>query len=127
MAFTTKSTGGNERIASLIAGFRFIHEEHKKHELQEISKGLLQTFQDEMKVYGYKGYIKPVLEAITEMGKQDLAKMAETLVSLTAFKSQVSYDSESVGGEIDVAVISKNDGFVWVKRKHYALNPSLTH
>lgn len=105
----------------------FIHEEHKKHELQEISKGLLQTFQDEMKVYGYKGYIKPVLEAITEMGKQDLAKMAETLVSLTAFKSQVSYDSESVGGEIDVAVISKNDGFVWVKRKHYALNPSLTH
>ena len=24
-----------------------------------------------------------------------------------------------VGGPIDVAVISKGDGFVWIKRKHY--------
>jgi hypothetical protein len=26
---------------------------------------------------------------------------------------------ESVGGPIDVAVISKGDGFIWIKRKHY--------
>jgi hypothetical protein len=26
---------------------------------------------------------------------------------------------ETVGGPIDVAVISKGDGLVWVKRKHY--------
>ncbi len=34
--------------------------------------------------------------------------------------------TESVGGPIDVAVISKADGFIWIKRKHYfdpALNP----
>jgi hypothetical protein len=33
---------------------------------------------------------------------------------------------ETVGGPIDVAVISKGDGFVWIKRKHYFerdLNP----
>jgi hypothetical protein len=29
----------------------------------------------------------------------------------------VSLDAETVGGPIDVAVISKCDGFVWVKRK----------
>jgi hypothetical protein len=28
-------------------------------------------------------------------------------------------DAETVGGAIDVAVISKGDGFVWIKRKHY--------
>ena len=28
-------------------------------------------------------------------------------------------DRETVGGPIDVAVITKGDGFVWVKRKHY--------
>ena len=35
-------------------------------------------------------------------------------------------DAETVGGPIDVAVISKGDGFVWIKRKHYfkpELNP----
>jgi hypothetical protein len=24
-----------------------------------------------------------------------------------------------VGGSVDVAVISKKDGFIWIKRKHY--------
>ena len=28
-------------------------------------------------------------------------------------------EEETVGGPIDVAVISKGDGFVWIKRKHY--------
>jgi hypothetical protein len=31
----------------------------------------------------------------------------------------MSLDAETVGGPIDVAVISKGDGFVWIKRKHY--------
>jgi len=33
---------------------------------------------------------------------------------------------ETVGGPIDVAVISKGDGFVWIKRKHY-FRPELNH
>jgi hypothetical protein len=35
-------------------------------------------------------------------------------------------DPETVGGPIDVAVISKGDGFVWIKRKHYFV-PELNH
>lgn len=34
--------------------------------------------------------------------------------------------AESVGGPVDVALISKGDGFVWIERKHYfkpELNP----
>jgi len=34
--------------------------------------------------------------------------------------------SETVGGPIDVAVISKGDGFIWIKRKHY-FSPELNH
>ena len=26
---------------------------------------------------------------------------------------------ESVGGPVDVAIFSKGDGFIWIKRKHY--------
>ena len=51
--------------------------------------------------------------------KDQLAVMAETLVSLTSFKRQMSRDAETVGGDADVAVITKGDGFVWVKRKQY--------
>ena len=51
--------------------------------------------------------------------KDELAAMAESLVNLTSFRRHVSLDSETVGGPIDVAVISKGDGFIWIKRKHY--------
>ncbi|MCG2837458.1 hypothetical protein L6J37_11520 [Photobacterium sp. WH77] len=66
-----------------------------------------------------ENYIDKVLGMIEFLPKQDLAEMAESLVNLTAFKRKVSDDSETVGGPIDVAIISKGDGFIWVKRKHY--------
>jgi hypothetical protein len=60
------------------------------------------------------------------MPKPELARMAEALVNLTSIKRRVSRGVETVGGPIDVAVISHAEGFVWVKRKHYfsaELNP----
>ena len=60
------------------------------------------------------------------MPKEDLAAMAESLVNLTSFKRRISREAETVGGPIDVAVVSKGDGFIWIKRKHYfnkELNP----
>ncbi len=52
------------------------------------------------------------------------AAMAEALVNLTALKRRVSREAETVGGPIDVAVVSKGDGFIWIKRKHY-FDPAL--
>lgn len=53
------------------------------------------------------------------MPKSEMGKMAEALVNLTSIKRRVSRGVETVGGPIDVAVISQADGFVWVQRKHY--------
>lgn len=61
----------------------------------------------------------PILQMVEVLPKDELAAMAETLVNLTAFKRKISREMETVGGPIDVAVISKGDGFIWVKRKHY--------
>ena len=43
------------------------------------------------------------------------------MVNLTSLRRKVAIDSNSrtVGGPIDVAIISKGDGFIWAKRKHY--------
>lgn len=44
--------------------------------------------------------------------------MAEALVNLTKFRARMSVSQkETVGGPIDIAVLSKGEGFVWVKRK----------
>lgn len=64
-------------------------------------------------------YVNPVLEAVGSLPKDELAAMAEALVNLTSFKRRVTLETETVGGPIDVLVISKGDGLVWIKRKHY--------
>jgi hypothetical protein len=56
---------------------------------------------------------------VANLPKEELAGMAESLVSLTSFKRRVTHDPETVGGPIDVAVISKGDGFIWINKKNY--------
>lgn len=68
----------------------------------------------------------PVVANVSSLPKDELAAMAEAFVNLTKFRRRVAMDRETVGGPIDVAVITKGDGFVWSNRKHYfdpALNP----
>ena len=67
-----------------------------------------------------------VLNMVQFMPNQELATLAESLVDLTSLKRRMSAERETVGGEVDVAIISKSEGFVWIKRKHYfpqELNP----
>ena len=67
---------------------------------------------------------------VAYLSKEDIAELAEALVHLTQLKLKVSPEPETVGGPIDVAVISKGDGLIWIKRKHYferELNPRYFH
>jgi len=76
--------------------------------------------------YRQDNYVQPVMDILHSLPKEELAEMAESLVSLTSLKRKMTTEQETVGGPIDVAVISKGDGLVWIKRKHYfspELNP----
>lgn len=64
-------------------------------------------------------HIMPLINAVSNLAKEDLSEMAESLIYLTYLKRRITFAEESVGGPVDVAVISKGDGFVWIKRKHY--------
>ena len=73
-------------------------------------------------------YINPLLRSLNVLQIPDLALLAENLVNITSLKRKFSMDGyqQTVGGPTDVATISPNDGFVWIKRKHYfdkELNP----
>jgi hypothetical protein len=98
--------------------------------LEEINKGILDEYRQNLKSHSYEEHIRPVIQAVSLLPKEELAEMAETLVSLISFKKRMSIDAaETVGGPIDVAVISKADGFVWIKHKSYfkqELNPQLS-
>ncbi|MEO1160346.1 MAG: hypothetical protein AAFW74_07785 [Pseudomonadota bacterium] len=64
-------------------------------------------------------FADPVIEAVKNLPKRELATLAEALVHLTSLRRKMSVDIETAGEPIDVVVVSKSDGFVWIKRKMY--------
>lgn len=78
-----------------------------------------ETLRNLISGYQYENFVTPILNMVAMLNKDELATMAENLVNITSFKRKFTTDTETVGGPIDVAVISKSDGFIWIKRKHY--------
>lgn len=64
-------------------------------------------------------HTQPIMSIVNMLPKEELAEMAEALVNLTSLQRRISPQEESVGGPVDVAVVSRGDGLVWIKRKHY--------
>ncbi|MDO8297801.1 MAG: hypothetical protein Q7T19_15345 [Caulobacter sp.] len=65
-------------------------------------------------------------QMVAMMPKQDIIELAEALVSITAIERKASSEQATVGGPVDVGFITRHEGFVWIKRKHYfnqSLNP----
>lgn len=48
-----------------------------------------------------------------------MAALAESLIDLTGFQRILTFQQEGVGGTIDVAIASKEGGFVWKNRKSW--------
>lgn len=97
-----------------------------KQNSQKISDKILINYREKLEKYRKEVNVDSVVSVVSMLPKDELAAMAEALVNLTSFKRKVSMQTETVGGPIDVAVISKSDGFIWIKRKHYfepELNP----
>jgi len=80
---------------------------------------LIEEFKKQIQETKETNYVTPLLEAVASLSKKDLAEMAESLIYLTFLQKRINLAVENVGGEVDVAVISKGDGFIWIKRKHY--------
>jgi hypothetical protein len=94
--------------------------------LRIAGENMLNDFKSKSSDYCLKYHLNPMIQALETLSKDELAKVAESLVNLESFKKRMSLEDETVGGACDVAIISKGDGFIWIKRKHYfeqELNP----
>jgi hypothetical protein len=83
---------------------------------KEVAK---ESFRKELLDYLYRAHQVPLLRVVASLPLNELAELAETLIALESLRERVRTPEESVSGPIDVAVISKGDGFIWIKRKHY--------
>lgn len=73
-----------------------------------------------------KSWEARLVSALTLLPKHALAEIADNLVRLSAIGGNVHNGDGGTGGPVSVAIISKGEGLIWIKRHHYfdqALNP----
>lgn len=66
-------------------------------------------------------YLRPITQSVATLPIEEIALLAESMINITSLRRKVAIDDNigTVGGPIDVAMITKSDGFIWIKRKHY--------
>ena len=106
----------------IIDGIDELSEEEKSYYKKEAINASIESIKeffrrmDEERMNKHTFQIEKAIEMVPF---SELAEIAEVFIRLTQVRRRLSPDSETVGGPIDVAVISKADGFVWIKRKYY--------
>ncbi len=91
-------------------------EEHRHHvNPMELQAEIVDGFAEELR----EEFQNPMLSAVAALPTPELAVLTRTLVSLTAFRSQLAADETgTVGGDIRVGMVTKFEGFRWVEEQH---------
>jgi hypothetical protein len=83
----------------------------------ELVPQYLDAFRGMIGDYQQQAYINPVLRVLEIAARSELAETARELVSLNMFKKRIMAQKQTVGGAIDVAVISREGGFQWFTKQ----------
>lgn len=123
----TMGEASTQMVLEVLGQFGVECTEEQEQAVRQAARDQAERYLEKAKDFRHDAFVTPIMEIVQHLPKEELADMAEALVSLTALKRRVSLEEETVGGPIDVAVVSKGDGLIWIRRKHYfdpALNRS---
>lgn len=86
----------------------------KKH-LETVDKEI----KSEINTMAQNENVNPIFASVQLIPLTEMAFLAENLVNITSLKRTFALDGnqQTVGGPTDVAILSKGDGFVWIKKK----------
>lgn len=84
-------------------------------DLEDISN----DFDEQVEAYSQSEFVSGIVDAVDSFNLEDMASMAESLIEVTNLQRHISSSEETVGGPVDVAVITRTDGFMWVKHKQW--------
>lgn len=73
------------------------------------------AFSEDIHKFVCEHYTDSLLETVNFLSAGEMADMAESLISITSLHKHCTSSEESVGGPVTVAVITKAEGFRWVK------------
>jgi hypothetical protein len=65
----------------------------------------------------WESFVQPLVETVAGLPAVELARIAESLVGLQVLRQLTQAQGETVGGPVDVALITRDGGVSWVHRK----------
>ncbi len=87
--------------------------------INELISERLASSKDKIFDYARTNHSLPMRRVLGVLPVDEMAELAETLINLQSLKEKVTKPSETVGGPVDVAAITRSEGLVWIKRKHF--------
>jgi hypothetical protein len=84
----------------------------------EAHEGLDVDFKD----LSWNEFVQPMLNTVAALPPAEVARMAESLVGLQVLRQLTQADAETVGGPIDVAIVTRHEGVRWVRHKSFTPN-----
>lgn len=108
-------------ISSRIDSLPSTYTDDQKEELRNIMKMCKDDVARDIAAKIRSANIRPLINSVALIPLSEMAFLAENLVNMTTLKRTYSLDGnqQTVGGPTDVAVMSKGDGFVWIKKKTF--------
>ena len=88
-----------------------LYEKYSEENLEQV----LMTFFESLQDYQFNVHTLPIVQAIHNLPRMELAETAASMVKLNSFQQKVTQQPETVGGPVDVALISRGEGFVMLK------------
>lgn len=92
----------------------------QKDDIKNAFANYKKELSDKIKEQIEKNNIEPLFKSVTLISPLEMSFLAESLVNITALKRTYAIDGyqQTVGGPTDVAILTKSDGFVWIKKKN---------
>ena len=105
----------NNKIDNLKEDFS----EEQKNTIKNSLKECKQEITNAINIKSRNENVDPLLRSVTLIPLSEMAFLAENLVNITSLRRTYVLDGnqQTVGGPTDVAIISKTDGFCWIKKK----------
>jgi hypothetical protein len=111
-------TGLADQIIAAFPDIRAKEKQRARRRIQdELLPHYLNKFREMTESYQQQKFINPVLSVLEIASRTELAETARELILLNAFKKRIMAQKQTVGGAIDVAIISRDTGFQWYARQ----------
>lgn len=91
------------------------------NKVKNISLGKInEEFEDRINYFINENFVNGILQVVKFFNLEEMASMAENLIAVTNLQRHISSTEESVGGNIEVAVITRCGGFQWIKHNNFS-------